>query len=450
MAPEALFQKAWSSMLMKASNLDKDVLENMGRIVGGKFPQLPMRDDVAAITEFAGGGGADVGFENAGVPVVASVDAMPAANRLREANFEGDVIEGFIGTDQGHLHPDDLVERYAGAAQGRRLHYHASPPCQAFTNAVRRSGPSGMTEQEIHENRLKAWPMIGNAFYTVEQLMKHPDVNLNSWSLEEAPGVVDFVNKHPELLDPYVSPPFKKIIMALLRDKPNAKMDAVDYGVPTTRNRMFIGQGWDKNPTHYKAGSKPKAGREEGPTILDFLPHLEQEEKDNYENKKSLLDILQSRGQLSPQAYSKLLNQGFLTQMGSAFPGNPKGKQGKRKGAVWNDERKATAYGHMKPLNQTTTALTHNLAALAYARMLEPEENAVISGFNPLTYNFEPARNMRYNYVTPKGNKKSYPALNQIIGNVVSPAVSRAIATSAFNMGPQQSKLTDFNLEDYS
>ena len=84
-------------------------------------------------------GGADLGFEGAGIPVVASVDAMPAANRLREANFEGDVIEGYIGTDQGMLHPDDLVERYADAAQGRKLHYHASPPCQAFSRAMRRS-----------------------------------------------------------------------------------------------------------------------------------------------------------------------------------------------------------------------------------------------------------------------------------------------------------------------
>ncbi len=56
---------------------------------------------------------------------------------------------------------------------------------------------------------------------------------------------------------------------------------------------------------------------------------------------------------------------------------------------------------------------------------------------------------MRYRFTTPKGNPKSYPALSQIIGNVVSPAVSQAIAESAFGMSPHQSKLTDFNLEGY-
>ena len=444
MAPEALFQKAWSSMLMKASNVDKDILEQMKQNYDLRFPQMPMRDDATAITEFAGMGGADLGFERAGIPVSASVDAMSAANRLREANFEGDVIEGYIGTDQGMLHPDDLVERYADAAQGRKLHYHASPPCQAFSRAMRRSGPSGMDEQELHENRLKAWPMIGNAFYTVEQLMKHPDVNLNSWSLEEAPGVVDFVNEHPELLDPYVSPPFKKIIMALLRDKPNAKMDAVDYGVPTTRGRMFIGQGWDKNPTHYKATKKPQAGRLPSPSILDFLPHLEQEEKDNFANKKAIIDELLSRGQLNQEAAKTLLNQSFVTQMGSAFPG--RGSKGKTP-AVWNDERRSTAFKHFKPVTETSTGITHNMLAHLYNRMLEPEEVAFAQGIDP-TYNFEPARDMYYRYITPKGNKKSIPALKQTIGNVVVPPVMTAVANSAFGMSPQQSKLTDFNLRD--
>jgi len=119
MVPEALFQKAWSSMLMKASNVDKDILEQMKQNYDLRFPQMPMRDDAAAVTEFSGLGGADLGFEGAGIPVVTSVDAMSAANALRRENFDGEVIEGFIGTDQGQLHPDDLVERYADAAQGR-------------------------------------------------------------------------------------------------------------------------------------------------------------------------------------------------------------------------------------------------------------------------------------------------------------------------------------------
>ena len=54
--------------------------------------------------------------------------------------------------------------------------------------------------------------MIGNALYTVERMMKHPDINLNSWSLENK-EVAQFI-KESHLLDAYVSPQFKHGVMS--------------------------------------------------------------------------------------------------------------------------------------------------------------------------------------------------------------------------------------------
>ena len=235
---EALFQEVWSSVIEKAMN-NQD-LQTMMEIFNRRFPQAPMRDDVGVITEFSGMGGFDEGFRMAGIPTLASVEAWDAANAVRSANQEGEVIQGYIGTDQGMLHPDDLVERYADLSQGRPVHYHASPPCQAFTNAQRKVGPAGKTPEEIQEDRLAAFPMIGNALYTAEQMMKHPDINLNSWSLEEAPAVAQFIKENPQLLDKYVSKPFQHRVMNLLTNQP--KLDAINFGVPSTRGRTFIGE----------------------------------------------------------------------------------------------------------------------------------------------------------------------------------------------------------------
>ena len=146
---EALFNEAFSLMLAKM--LPSYDIEDMRANFESRFPRYPMRDDVGLIAEYAGMGGFDEGFASMGIPTIASVDAWNAANQVRAANQEGEVIQGYIGTEQGQLHPDDLVERYADLSQGRPIHYHASPPCQAFTLAQRRTGPAGKTEEEIYE-----------------------------------------------------------------------------------------------------------------------------------------------------------------------------------------------------------------------------------------------------------------------------------------------------------
>ena len=437
---EALFQEAWSSMIEKAMN-DQD-LQTMMEIFNRRFPQARMRDDVGVITEFAGMGGFDEGFRRAGIPTFASVEAWDAANDVRRDNQEGEVIEGYIGTEQGMLHPDDLVERYARASQGRPVHYHASPPCQAFTMAQRKTGPAGKTPEEIHEDRLSAFPMIGNALYTAEQMMKHPDINLNSWSLEEAPAVAQFIKENPHLLDKYVSKPFRHRVMQLLTNQP--KLDAINFGVPTTRGRTFIGEGWNAEPTHYHRDRKPVGGAMPSPTVLDFLPHLQREEDENRPNKQAIINQMLADGKISPPVADILMGQGWISQSGGVNPGTGRGASWLNPNATSKKTGLPTTFQHRKPLNSNTTGITHNMPALAYKRRFTPQEVMMIQGFSP-DYDISSALGRYYRKTNPRtGKVKSIPAADQMIGNVVSPAVSRAIARGAFGSNQQKTLTDDF------
>jgi site-specific DNA-cytosine methylase len=438
---EALFQAAWSSMIEKAMS-DQD-FNTMMEIFNQRFPQAQMRDDVGVITEFAGMGGFDEGFRMAGIPTFASVEAWDAANDVRRDNQEGEVIQGYIGTEQGMLHPDDLIERYARASQGRPVHYHASPPCQAFTMAQRKTGPAGKTPEEIHEDRLAAFPMIGNALYTAEQMMRHPDINLNSWSLEEAPAVAQFIKENPHLLDKYVSKPFQHRVMQLLTNQP--KLDAINFGVPTTRGRTFIGEGWNAEPTHYHRDRKPVGGAKPSPTVLDFLPHLQREEEENRPNKQAIIDQMLADGKISPPVADILMGQGWISQSGGVNPGTGRGAPWLNPNATSKKTGLPTTFQHRKPLDSNTTGITHNMPSLAYKRRLTPQEVMMIQGFRP-DYDISSAAGRYYRKTNPRtGKVKSIPAADQMIGNVVSPAVSRAIARGAFGSNRQKTLMDDFS-----
>jgi len=427
-------------MLMKAPT-DWD-LQQMRADFDRRFPQMPMRNDWGAFTEFAGMGGMDEGLSRAGIPTLASVEAWRAANDVRRANHDGKIIEGYIGTEQGMLHPDDLVEQYADLSQGRKIHYHASPPCQAFTNAQRRTGPAGKTDEEIHESRMSAFPMIGNALYTVEQMMKHPDIDLQSWSLEEAPAVAKFIQENPHLLEPYVSKPFQKRVMQLLRNHP--KLDAINFGAPSTRGRTFIGEGWKAEPTHYHRDRKPIPGTKMSPSVLDYLPHLERDEQENKPQRKAVIDGMLAQGNISPEVAEYLMNTSFISQSGGTNPGT-----GKHKGEYpqWHDlnatSKKTglpTTFQHRKPITSHVTGITHNMPTLAYNRKLTPQEVMMIQGIRP-DYDISSAMSASP-YIASSG--KRINALDQMIGNVVHGSVSNAIGRGILGSNQQKTLLDDF------
>ena len=191
---------------------------------------------VAFFDLFAGAGGAAEGARQAGAKVALSWEFWEAANRVHQDNHPHSKIERReIGAD-----PEADIRRLSWEfnrwrAKGYHIHLHGSPPCQALSNASNRNAAEGM-------------PMVMHFLRLVEECT--PD----SWSMENVP------------------PMFKH-----LPDRWKACAQIVncaDYGVPQTRKRCIVGEGWTITPTHLKKPHPKFPHIKPWVTILDTLPHL--------------------------------------------------------------------------------------------------------------------------------------------------------------------------------
>jgi site-specific DNA-cytosine methylase len=119
------------------------------------------------------------------------------------------------------------------------------------------------------------------------------------------------------------------------------------------------------------------------------------------------------------------MQQPQLNMEDSLHPG--KGPRGRPDlGAVWNDERKSRVFNHTLPLNRTLSALTHDIPVHAWNRRLTPSEAGMLQGFRG-DYNWQPAIDAG-RYRPNLSKPKSQSVVGTMIGNAVSPFVSRAIA----------------------
>lgn len=439
---EPLFEFAFSDMLWKA--MTPEDLEEMKRLHDIMFPQLPMRDDIAAIHEHAGIGGTSSGFRRMGIPTAMGVDAWEAVNTVRRP-YEENTMTAMLGTDQGMAHPDDQIERYADVLAGREAHIGFSPPCQMLTSA----GSGGLTVAEREERAMQGIAPILNSFYTAQEMQKHPDINLNSWHMEQAKEAIPILLKYPELLDP-LDRDFRNRVLAMLRGdgtfgtvKQNPRMNAIDYGAPSTRNRMIIGEGWQKRPTHYdRTRRNPVEGRLPSRSILDFMPHLQTEWQDNQDEVQYWLQELLSRGNLTESAVRELGAGPQISLSGATVPG--------RGGSTWDDARgprnkQPRSFSHSYPANRHVSGMTHNRPAVMYLRPFSDEEFLMAQTFDP-TYDLSPVRGMSHNtYTTGKRQK----VIDTALGNVVVPIVGSAIGGDAFNIpmprvGATQRTLNEF------
>lgn len=177
---------------------------------------------IQVIDLFCGGGGFTDGAIQAGADVVLAVDCWQPALDIHLANYPrvpvlkmelgGSIIETAI-----------LLRRRL--TPGAHFHLHASPPCQAISNASSQTDPeNGMV--------MVRW------FLDLVAYMQ-PD----SWSMEN----VLPVGKRLPLGTPYVT------------------LNSANFGVPQTRKRVFAGEGWIAQESHVE---------EDWVSVLDALPHF--------------------------------------------------------------------------------------------------------------------------------------------------------------------------------
>ena len=181
-----------------------------------------MKKPVVVVDLFCGMGGFTQGAIDAGAEVILSVDSWDEACKVHEANHPHTRIDRIeLGNPDWYKGLLVFLKPYRG---NFHIHLHASPPCQALSNASRRDPEEGMG-------------MVRWYLDLVKSVM--PD----SWSME---NVVPVRKRLPQ-------------------GTPSVVLNSADYGVSQTRRRCYAGEGWLAEPTHTK---------EEWVSVIDALPHL--------------------------------------------------------------------------------------------------------------------------------------------------------------------------------
>ena len=181
---------------------------------------------IQTVDLFCGGGGFTHGAIEAGAKVVLAIDSWSAAVKVHRLNHPSTpclCIE--LGGDIAAT--ASLIRFYLD--KDAHFHLHASPPCQALSNASYLANKNdGLV--------LVDW------FLELVQYMK-PD----SWSLENVLPLGKFLTE---------------------RKVPFVNLNAAHYGVPQLRKRVFAGDGWIAKESHSK---------EQFVSVLEALPYLEEE-----------------------------------------------------------------------------------------------------------------------------------------------------------------------------
>lgn len=180
---------------------------------------------IQTVDLFCGGGGFTHGAIQAGAKVVLAIDSWAAAVKVHRLNHPSTpclCIE--LGGDIAAT--ASLIRFYLD--KDAHFHLHASPPCQALSNASRANAEDGLG--------LVDWVL------ELVEYMK-PD----SWSLENVLPLGNFLTE---------------------RKVPFVNLNAAHYGVAQLRKRVFAGDGWIAKESHSK---------EQFVSVLEALPHLEGE-----------------------------------------------------------------------------------------------------------------------------------------------------------------------------
>jgi len=192
------------------------------------------------ISLFSGAGGLDIGFEQAGFEIVVAVEADPSCcNTLRKNRPNLKVIEGDVSEITGAE-----ILKTAGLRRSEAALVIGGPPCQSFSLAGKRMGLDDKRGSMILEFSRLVHEILPKAFV-----------------MENVKGMLNWENgKAIEAVLSEFKEPAKYKNKKYIYDVSYSLLNAVDYGVPQKRERLFIvGNRIGKNfkfpePTHVKPG----------------------------------------------------------------------------------------------------------------------------------------------------------------------------------------------------
>ena len=178
---------------------------------------------IYVIDLFAGAGGFTAGVHAAGHRVLACVEHWDRGLAIHYANFPECLhVKASLGGDLEAFAAELTAFVASAVPEGAVWHLHASPPCQSFSIAQRQKKPTSAlvdAEADSRSNLLK-WSL------ELIRLVQPP-----RWSLEQVPTAMPYLRKHA----PWIFEEGVRIY---------PKVYGYEFGAPTMRKRLYMGQGW--------------------------------------------------------------------------------------------------------------------------------------------------------------------------------------------------------------
>lgn len=180
-----------------------------------------MNEDTIAISLFSGAGGLDVGSFMAGVPVVSSVDFDADCIRTLKSNED---LFGNTHIIQGDLHriPSKMFSDIVNQHEHRKFIVIGGAPCQPFSKAGYWVGNN--TRKGINDPR---------AMLVDEYLRVVSDIQPDGFVFENVESLMHPTNR--SIVDKFI-----EIIQDNGYKYKIVRANALDYGVPQKRKRLFI------------------------------------------------------------------------------------------------------------------------------------------------------------------------------------------------------------------
>jgi len=381
-ASRDIFDVVWD-IIQKGYDFDNPDIYSVYHDLMNQKPKFENVDDVVAVSLFSGGGGADLGLEMAGIPTVMGVEAEDAPLRAFRQNFpKAATMQTMLGEgDEGSV--EAIADHIEGVADGRPLHAHGSPPCVHSSHAL----PADQRD-EGKTMRLQDWQY--RLIDALEPRFKEGDFTS---SVENVPTVKKLTSSN---ISGNTPPRWQQLAG-------EAKtMRAADMGSAQQRDRFITGTGWDDNDIERPKKSPKGAFRSGWNSVLDYLPHFEEEEKEIRGHKKERLDeLLNVHGSINQQKYNEYLAKPHLHESAATNPGSRGGKT-----------RTQTA---LRPMDMHMSSLTgSNRPTHAWNRPLTNEEILMLGNF-PLDYDLSGLNNQQ---------------AQKIVGNAVNPLAARSIGNA--------------------
>lgn len=221
-------------------------------VIGAKLKRLEKGYKPRVLDLFAGCGGISLGFHSAGFEMVGAIEIDKAAAKSHAMNFHRNVTTTLFDVhakarDITAIEPEELMSEYglSGSAAAQIDVIVGGPPCQAFA----RVGRAKLREVAEHPEAFLQDPRSNLYLRYLDYVRALKPIAL---LMENVPDVLNFGGHN-------VAEEVCEVLEDLGYEPRYTLLNAVYYGVPEMRERMFLvayrkelkAKCWHPEPTHW-------------------------------------------------------------------------------------------------------------------------------------------------------------------------------------------------------